>query len=447
MSKWSVVLLGVGVLLWAGRAGAQDDGVKRLSIGESVTIMLGQSHALHSSKMEMESADARAQEARSAGLMTAKLSAAYTRLSDVPSFSIGPPLLSTPITIYPAILNNYTARLSLQQPLFAGSRFSGAIALADNMAGAALEEYNQDRAELILAVKSAYWKLYLAREIRSVIAENVRQTEAHLNDIRHLFEQGMATKNDVLRVEVQYSEAKVRQISADNNAQLALNALNNILGIPLQTPVELTTELYSESLTIPPLESLLEHAHANRSDLRAALLRKTAAEEGVAMARSAYYPQISLFGNFYYSRPNQRLFPAKDEFRDTWDVGVSLSWDLWNWGATRHQATQAERRVDQSNDGIQQLTDAITLEVTQAFLALKESQQRIVVAKKGVDQGEENYRSIQNKFKNGLVVNAELTDAEAALLSTKWIHIQALADYNLAIAQLEKAAAIELFAQ
>jgi outer membrane protein TolC len=173
--------------------------------------------------------------------------------------------------------------------------------------------------------------------------------------------------------------------------------------------------------------------------VKALELKVKAAEEGVTVARSGWYPQIFLSGNFYYSRPNQRFIPARDEFKETWDVGVSLSWDVWNWGATLHQTEYAGAQHAQAVDALAQRRDGITLEVTQAYLALEEARQRIEVAEKGVAQGEENYRMTSQKYKAGLVLSADLIDAEAALLSTKWSLIQALADYNIAQAGLEKA--------
>ena len=70
-----------------------------------------------------------------------------------------------------------------------------------------------------------------------------------------------------------------------------------------------------------------------------------AAGENIRVAQSGWYPQVALTGNYYYSRPNPRIQPSRDEFAHTWDVGVGASFDVWNWGQTLHQTTEARAQL------------------------------------------------------------------------------------------------------
>lgn len=166
--------------------------------------------------------------------------------------------------------------------------------------------------------------------------------------------------------------------------------------------------------------------------------RKAAGEAGVTFARSGWFPQIYLTGNYYYARPNPRIVPTLDRFKDTWDIGVTASFDIWNWGSTIHQTEQAQAQLAQVQDALEQLEDAITLEVTQHFLELKKAKERIAVSEKAVSQAEENYRVTNEKFKLGLASNSDLLDAEVALLQAKTNYTQSLVDYELAQARLQK---------
>ncbi|MBI3788385.1 MAG: TolC family protein [Ignavibacteriales bacterium] len=184
---------------------------------------------------------------------------------------------------------------------------------------------------------------------------------------------------------------------------------------------------------------MLTAAFTQRPDIQGMEWRVKASDAGVTAAKGGWLPQIFLTGNYYYSRPNQRIFPAKDEFKDTWDVGVSLQFDIWNNLTTLHQTTAAKAQYEQTKDALAVLKDGVTLEVTQSYLNFKQSKQKIELSRLGVEQANENYRVTSEKFKSGLTTNSELLDAEVALLQSKLQLTQALVDYELAQARLEKA--------
>jgi outer membrane protein TolC len=166
--------------------------------------------------------------------------------------------------------------------------------------------------------------------------------------------------------------------------------------------------------------------------------RIKAGESGVTLAKSGWWPQLFLVGDYLSARPNQRIFPTTDTFSETWDVSLSVSWDLWNWGVTGHQTDQAQTQVERAKDSYKIAKDNITLEVTQTYLNILQSKEKMIVADNNVTQAEENYRVTDEKFKNGLTLNSELLDAEVALLTAKTNFVQSQVDYELAKAQLEK---------
>jgi outer membrane protein len=336
------------------------------------------------------------------------------------------------------ILNYYGVRLSLQQPLFTGMRLQSGADMAEYTAQATGQDYNRDKSQLVYDIKHAYWGLYKAMEFEKVIDENIEQVKAHLTDVKSLAAQGIVTKNEVLRVEVQLSNEELTQLSARNNVRLARIELCNIIGLPLSTDVRPVSEIKTSPDSSAQLEALIQQAIEARPEVIGMEYRVKAGESAVTQARSGWYPQIYLTGNYYYARPNQRIVPTVDEFRDTWDVGVSVSFDIWNWGTTVQQTNQAQAQLAEANDALGELKDAIHLEVTQSYLNVNESGERIGVAEQGVAQAEENYRITNAKFKAGLALNSDLLDAEAGLLQAKWNHIQARVDHELARARLAR---------
>ena len=108
--------------------------------------------------------------------------------------------------------------------------------------------------------------------------------------------------------------------------------------------------------------------------------------------------------------------PARDEFKSTWDVGVMLSLDVWNWGQTARQTDQAEATLRQNELMYAQMRDGVALDVHRAALQMQRSRERCDVAGIGLQQARENLRVTTDRFQRGLVTVSELRDAEVALL-------------------------------
>jgi outer membrane protein len=421
-----------------------------LTLEQAIQTGLESSKALRTSEFKALAADAKASETRTASLPSVKFSGAYTRLSDVPpqavilpANSFGPGFPPSPVnmTLSPTILDNYSLKATLQQPLFTGGKISGAIDAAEESATATKHDVQKDKADVIYNIKAAYWNLYRAYEFKRFVDENVVQMRTHLKDAENLREQGLATSNDVMKVNVQLSDALVRQIDADNAVKLAMYSLNNTLGLPLQTDITLASTIQPTDRSWAPLEQLVKTALDNRPEILAMGARVRAGEAGVSAAHGGWWPQFYLVGDYNYLNPNSRYFPLKREFKDSWDVSLSVSFDVWNWLQTSYQSTQAQAQLSQAREGLSMTQDGVTLEVTQSYLGIAKARERRVVSERGLSQAEENYRITNGKFTQGLVANSELLDAEVALLQAKVNLVQSLVEYELAVAQLVRATA------
>ena len=413
--------------------------VQKLSIDESVQIGLKNSHLLHSSMEKVKNTKARLSELRTNMWPSLQFQGLYTRLSHIEPYLFDlPAALGGPVTLSPSIDNNYSLKLTLQQPLFTGFKISSSVDMADYTSQAQKEDYNTDEQALIYNVKNAYWNLYKANQLKLVVDENVNQTKAHLDDVTNLFNQGMATKNDVLKIQVQLGNVQINQIDANNNVRISMINLNNIMGQPLSTQIETVEKVNPQVEILNNMDFFVDKAYSNRPELKGMDYRVKAGESGVTLAQSGWYPQVALVGDYLTARPNQRVFPSVDQFKDTWDLNLSVSVNIWNWLATKDQTDQAETQLEQAKDSYKIIKDNITLEVTQVYLNILQSKEKMIVAGNNVGQAEENYRTADDKFKNGLILNSELLDAEVAMLTAKTNYVQSQVDYELAKAQLEK---------
>lgn len=428
-----IAVIVIGILL-SFKVFAQEK--KKLTLDESIKIGLANNNVLHSSKMNLQYADAKWSEVNTFRLPSLTFNASYTRLSEVDPFTVTTPFGA--FNISPAIFNNYNMKLTLQQPIFTGFKLESNSEIAKLNYLATEQQYNADENDLVYSIKNAYWGLFKANQIRKVTEENVAQVGAHLTDVQNLFKQGLATKNDVLKVQVQLGEIQLGLIDAKNAVKLANLNLDNVLGISLSTQIETIDSVDLHVRNSYEIGTLLDQAYDKRPELKSMDYRVKASERGITAAKSDWFPQIYLVGNYNYSRPNPRILPTEDKFAGTWDVSVSMSLNLWNWGATVDKTDQAKAQFEQANDTFKIIKDKVTLEVTKNYLNLQKSKEKMTVAEQSVSQAEENYRITDEKFKNGLALNSDLLDAEVALLRAKTNYIQSIVDYELAQAQLKK---------
>jgi len=388
-----------------------------LSLEDAVAMGLANSRTLQASAARVAGADARAAELHAGMLPSLKFEGSYRRLSDVDPFRVQLPMLPQAIEISPTVLDNTNLRLGLQQPLFTGFRLLSNAQAADRLAEASKSDHVTDRADLVLNTTAAYWTLYQTRETERFVADNVRRIEGYVRDIGNLLRAGMATRNDALKMDVQLSTARLSLIDAQNDVQLAMMALNSLLGRPVEAPLVPSSQPGAvQDSSWPSVDLMTAAALAARPDLQAVSSRVEASRASVRAAEAGWWPQLALGANYYYSRPNQRYMPTRDEFKGTWDVGVVLTMDIWNWGQTARQTDQAEAALRQNELVYEQMRDGVALDVHRAALQAQRARERVEVANLGLGQAEENLRVSTDRFRRGLVTVSELRDAEVALL-------------------------------
>ncbi len=436
----SLLILSFCLSAWSA---AQTGG--QLTLEEALRIGRARSNTLQASQARARGAEARAAETGSALLPQVRVDASYRRLSSVPPFAVQlpfqiPGLGPGPIVISPTILDNYALHASVQQPLFTGSRLTGAADAADLQARAGELDVRSDEADLVANITTAYWMLYQARETRRAVDENAARLEGMERDARNLLKAGMATRNDLLRIQTQLSNARLGQIDAENDLQVAGMSLNMAMGRPVETPVDpVSVPAAVDPASVPAAPPAVASALRLRPDALAMQNRVESSRAAVTAARGGFWPQLFLSANYYYSKPNARYLPAVNQWKDSWDVGLVMQFDLWNWGATSAQAEQAAEALAANRALADQLGQSIALDVERSILGVRRAARKIDVARLGVQQAEENSRSMQDKFRAGLATTTELLDASVALLQARTSLTGAQVEQEIARVRLQRA--------
>ncbi len=410
----------------------------KLTLKDALQLGLSNSKSLKISKAKVDYNEAKIDEIKSQFYPQLKFSAAYSRLSDIPPFEIVTPFLPTPIKIQEPVLDTYTLKLTLQQPLFTGFKLTSVKNMNSLIKASVDAEYSKEINEEAMNIYTAFWNFYKTKQVKKLIDENLMAVEAHLSDTKNYLENELVTLNDVLKLEVQYSNIKLKQIEAANGVEVSRAVLNRTIGLPVESKTDISVEEISPRLNEMNYDELLNEALRNRSDIEALKLKTGAGREAINAANSSWYPSVYLFSNFYYNRPNQRIMPSKDRFDESWDAGISISWDLWNWGYNSSQTEQAKQLFIQTETALNNVKEAVHVEVYSNYLNVAAAYEKIETIKKAVESAKENYRITADKYKVQLATSTELIDAETLLMQAETDLTSSTIEYELYRLKLEK---------
>lgn len=418
---------------------------KKIGLLESLQIGLENSKEVKIAESVLRQSKAEIDEFSGNMLPKLSLTAAYTRLSEVDPFKITVPFSPLPITVQDAILNNYNLRLSFQQPIFTGFKLSSLKNSAINKFNANEKDLINEKNKTALNIITAYYNYYKTIKVLTIVEENSIKLKKHLDDTKKFMENGLATKNDYLKIEVQFNNNELLKINAKNNLEIARTQFNKALGLNLNEKTEIDlVEPKIEEIEID-YNSDLKHAFSERMELLSLNDRIHSADNIISSAKSNLYPSLYLNGNFYYNRPNSREMPLKDKFKEIWDVSVSLNWDIWDWGITTAKIEQSEEMKNQLNEKYELLKENIEQEVYSNYLKVISEYNKIKVSKLMLDLSEENYRISKEKYNNQLLSATDLLDAETSLLDSQISLTNSIVDYELAIAAYKKSLGKKLY--
>jgi outer membrane protein TolC len=216
---------------------------------------------------------------------------------------------------------------------------------------------------------------------------------------------------------------------------VAKAALNDALGLPLDTPHALATPLEALDLPDLALDGLESSASSSRSEGRERRLATNLAQTQADGARGAMLPQVTFRGAFEADR--QRFV---DRGGANWLAAISLRWNLFNGSVDKARIAETGRLVERAESAERQTDSAIRLQVRRAYAGLKAAQQRIEVAKAAVAEAEESLRITQNRYEAGMNNVTDLLRTETAVLESRTRYLAAIHDQRIAATMLELAA-------
>jgi outer membrane protein TolC len=402
---------------------------RALSLDECIAIALEAQPAIQATLYDYAAARARVREAFSPLLPQLAGAVTATRSS-----STSPTTLTSGRTVTVQVnrqlSDTFLAQVQLSQLLFDFGKTLAATQVARKLAEVSAEGVEVQRQVIALTVKEAYTNILLAQRLIRVQEQAVERAELNLTSAKGFLDVGTQPLSTVVRAEVDVANAKVDLINARNALRIARVALNTAMALDASAPTEITDNLEYEPTTIDRA-ALRTEALRQSPEYRQAKLQSAAAEAGVQVATRNFLPNVSGTGSYGGSQL---------DLNPNWSLGLAFTWNIFDGGNLIAALDAAKADLGAANARVKVAELTLIQNLEQAEITVEAAQERIQAARVLIASAQENFRLAQGRFDVGVGTILELTDAQLALTQASNTEAQALADYRIALAQLDRAA-------
>jgi len=330
--------------------------------------------------------------------------------------------------------DNYAITGTVQQTLFTWGKLLNAYRIAGLSLDLQKEAAAQARAQVRVDATQGFYQALLARRTVEVMNDALRQLKGHIGQVQALYDNGMATKLDLMKATLglQQMEAQISQI--ENGAALATAALLNTLGLDPGTVVAFDEELASDSTTADPDEAT-KQALERRPELAQLRYAAKMAELAVRIARTSNLPNAFVQANGSYKNP----VGLTEGWGPDWNATAGVSMPIFTGMSNYNKLKAAQARQRQARVGLTMVEDGVRLEVRALALALNQEAKNAAFQKKNVEVAEAALGLAQARYENGLLTNLDYMDSQLALTQSRVAYLNALANYQIAKARYQKA--------
>ncbi|WP_207511433.1 TolC family protein [Longitalea luteola] len=411
------IISGLALLLTIFSAEAQ---TRTISLEEAVSLGVQNSKQLQLSQNKIEQAVSQLEQAKDESLPTAKVSAGYSHaLMLQRSFALPASDGSDPKSMkFPFDNTLYQATLSINQPIIAGHRYRYARESANLLIQSSKLDAEANKDEIVYNVINAYINFYKIQQNQKIVAQNLQDVDQKLTEIKKFESQGLATKNDVLRFQLQRSNIQLQQIELENNRKVVNYNLNILLGLPDSTTVQVQDVVYKLDMTERP-EVYMKQALQDRKEFSSLNYQDKLADVNIKKVHDEKLPTVGVGGNLYYINPTKALFPKGATYLAPFVVGVNASWDITGFFKNRNKLTEANLQKQEVATTRDLLTDRVKMDVNKTYTQYQQALEKIKVLNDAVVQATENERITESKFRNNLATTTDRIDAQTLLYESR----------------------------
>ena len=415
------------------------NGTIDLNLPKTVQMALDYNRDIKNSQYALKKAEYAINQAQAGKKPTVdyNFGAQRSRATDAATYSRAASLMGSANSISNAFSNG----ISVNIPLYTGGLVEGQIDVAKLGKTNAQEEILRVEQATKYSAIQGYYGLLAYQELQGVYHEAVDNLQGHLDNVQAQYNVGTKAKVDVLSSDVSLANAKTTAITADNNVAVAESNLNNILGLPLETKLNLADHQLPFDTYNISLQEATDYAMKYRPEVLQAAIAVQEAERSIDIADAGNKPTVAITGGNDWA---DNTFPGIDANKRSWKVAAGVTYNFYDGGATKAKVNQAKQDLLVARETEQKTRESVQLQVKQAYLNIRSAAQKVEETQTVVDQARENYRIQNIRYQAGVGINLDVLDAQLSLNQAQVNHIQALYDYNVGIAKLEQVMGVDV---
>ena len=335
--------------------------------------------------------------------------------------------------------NIFAGSIMLSQPIFMGGSIIALNKMADIQEKMASHSLEARRQATLYRIDQAYWQV-VSLYHKKKLAESYRDLVQKLSsDVHKMIEEGVATRSDGLSVDVKVNEAEMTLVKVNDGLVLSRMLLCQTIGLPVNEQIVLPEE-ESETVAAVTLTPELDVAQAleNRPELKQLENMAAMSHQATNILKAGNLPMVALTGGYLISNPNV-LNGFQKNFRGMWNVGVLVRIPIWNWGDVMYKVRASKGATAMLNLELEEAKEKIELQATQTAYQMQEANKRLALAETSVKRADENLRTANLGFSEGVITPTTVMEAQTAWLQAKSQLIDAEIDVRLSQVNLKKA--------
>lgn len=337
------------------------------------------------------------------------------------------------------IHNVFFGAVTLTQPIYMGGKIVAMNRLAKIQEEANRMLQENESQNVIYAVDAAYWTLVSLNAKHRLAKSYVNLLDTLDRNVKLMLDQGVATRSDLLSVDVKLNEANVDLLKVENGLSLSRMALTQICGLPVHSDINVADEGVAQAIPSAEIATRynMEEVYSRRPDLRALEMASEATVQQKRVALSEMLPNIALIGSYSFTNPN--MFDGfKNRFGGAFSVGVMVKIPLWHWGGNYNGYRAARSAETISKIQVADAREKIDLQVSQAAYKAQEAVKTYLATESNLAKAQENLRTATLGFREGVITTDDVMAAQTAWLKAHSENIDAMIDVKLCDVYLSK---------
>lgn len=304
------------------------------------------------------------------------------------------------------------------QLIFKGGLVNKSIELAglrEQLSELDLEKNKQDVKFLVI---SNYLDIYKIINQEKVFQSNKKLAQERLKNINDFYKQGMITRNEIIRGELNIKNLDQGILTLVNNKKILNYNLNIALGLNSETQIVPVENLGNKEIGIG-MDYYLNLAHDSNPQMKSAKTNIAVADKNIEIIKTDKMPTLAGFGGYTLQRPITTRNPVLDMYASGWQGGVSLSYNIDNLYKTKERVKLGELQKNQANDAMTLVQQNLDMVVNAAYTKYQEALQQAEILNDAKNLADENYKITEAKYLNQLAVQAEMIDAQNQKLQSE----------------------------